>query len=267
MTAPQHHSFERHPALPHLELRRSTHSCAGYQTHTHEEYAFGLIDSGTAIYSHGDFRTPVVPGMVVMMEPGLPHACNPDPHQSWSYRMLYVDAAWVQRLRHPNNGNSPQLMLARRYSADPAAAISLRRVFDALQTPTCAKAVNACLVDFLTNYALSPATNQSITVADHTALARAKALITSCANDSVSLQHLAQISGLSPYHLIRRFKLAYGQTPHAFQIDQRLNTAKKLLKQGQPLSDVALQTGFADQAHFQRHFKKRHAITPRAYLG
>ncbi len=83
--------------------------------------------------------------------------------------------------------------------------------------------------------------------------------------DKVTLGAIAEASGLSPYHLIRSFKQAYGQTPHAFQLDQRINRAKQLLKRGNTIVAVAQQLGFADQSHFQRHFKKRHAVTPKAY--
>jgi AraC-like DNA-binding protein len=64
---------------------------------------------------------------------------------------------------------------------------------------------------------------------------------------------------------LRSFKQAYGQTPHAFQLDQRINQGKQLLKRGGSLADVAHSLGFADQSHFQRHFKRRHAVTPRVY--
>ncbi|MBP6793379.1 MAG: AraC family transcriptional regulator, partial [Aeromonas sp.] len=41
--------------------------------------------------------------------------------------------------------------------------------------------------------------------------------------------------------------------------------ARTLLRQGQPLAEVALASGFADQAHFQRQFKRRVAATPGQY--
>jgi AraC-like DNA-binding protein len=265
----QYHAFKRHPMLPHLELRKSANSSNCYLTHTHEEYSFGLIDAGQAIYCHGDRRTPIAPGMVVMMQPGLPHSCNPQPEQTWSYRMLYVDAQWVQRMASPSKHQvlhtNPALTC--NWSSDPVMHGSLSRIFDLLQTHTPALEVDESLVNFLSRHALRLVDE---TVPGTTCLAsvkRAKDLITTCPQDNLSLESLALACGLSPCQLIRRFKLAYGQTPHAFQIDQRVNLAKKLLKQGQPIIDVALQTGFADQAHFQRHFKKRHALTPRAYLG
>ncbi|MDX1344059.1 MAG: helix-turn-helix transcriptional regulator, partial [Reinekea sp.] len=65
--------------------------------------------------------------------------------------------------------------------------------------------------------------------------------------------------------LIRSFKARFGQTPHAYQLDSRIKRAKQLLRSGQALSSVALELGFADQAHFQRHFKRRLAVTPKVY--
>ena len=54
-------------------------------------------------------------------------------------------------------------------------------------------------------------------------------------------------------------------TPHAYLLDQRIRHARTLLRQGQPLAEVALASGFADQAHFQRQFKRRVAATPGQY--
>lgn len=80
-----------------------------------------------------------------------------------------------------------------------------------------------------------------------------------------SLEKFSEESGLSRYHLIRSFKDRYGQSPHAYQLDQRIKKAKSLLQDGTSLADTALQLGFADQSHFQRNFKKRVAVTPKQY--
>lgn len=98
------------------------------------------------------------------------------------------------------------------------------------------------------------------------ALQRAKDLLMARLEEAVTLDELAQLSNMSAFALVRKFKAAYGQTPHAFQLDQRINLSKRLLKQGLGLAEVAFRLGFADQAHFQRHFKQRHAISPKQYL-
>jgi AraC-like DNA-binding protein len=83
----------------------------------------------------------------------------------------------------------------------------------------------------------------------------------------VSLDDLCQVSGLSASHLIRCFKARYGMTPHAYLNNHRINRAKGLLRHGYPLAETALAAGFADQAHFQRVFKRLTAATPGTYAG
>ncbi len=91
------HRFVRDPRWPHLELRTTNSPRDCYQTHTHDEYSFGTINAGCAMYNYGAKSTALRPNMTVMMEPGLAHACNPDAQQTWSYRMLFVDAPWVHQ--------------------------------------------------------------------------------------------------------------------------------------------------------------------------
>lgn len=73
------------------------------------------------------------------------------------------------------------------------------------------------------------------------------------------------MAGLTPSHFVRSFSRHYGMTPHAYLLNQRIRHARTLLKRGEPLAEVALASGFADQAHFQRQFKRRVAATPGHY--
>lgn len=267
---PAAHHFVREPGLPHLELRTATGSRDCYQTHTHDEYSFGTIDAGQAVYTHGAHSTALKPGMTVMMEPGLAHACNPDAEQAWSYRMLFVDAQWVHQSFMPlaDAAHPPRLQLAQHATDKPQVYKALGRITDAMvHSSADALEVDEWLLTFIAQHALVPRGAPTQPGADEQAVNAVRALICAQVECDLSLAQLAQASGWSGYQLIRKFKQAFGQTPHAFQIDQRLNRAKTLLKQGAGLSDVAHQLGFADQAHFQRHFKKRHATTPGNYLG
>jgi AraC-like DNA-binding protein len=67
--------------------------------------------------------------------------------------------------------------------------------------------------------------------------------------------------------LIRAFKQHYGMTPHGYLINRRIQFARNQLRQGHLIADVALEAGFADQAHFQRAFKQYLAATPGHYRG
>jgi AraC family transcriptional regulator len=83
----------------------------------------------------------------------------------------------------------------------------------------------------------------------------------------VSIDELAREADLSPSYFIRAFKHAVGRPPHQHILARRLERARLLLEQpGVSLSDVALRTGFADQAHFTRLFKRQFGVTPGAVV-
>jgi AraC family transcriptional regulator, chemosensory pili system protein ChpD len=76
------------------------------------------------------------------------------------------------------------------------------------------------------------------------------------------LGHLAASEGISPAHLVRSFHQQTGLPPLAWQMQQRIGYARKLLRAGQPIIEVALEAGFADQAHFTKAFVRFMGMTP-----
>jgi AraC-like DNA-binding protein len=85
------------------------------------------------------------------------------------------------------------------------------------------------------------------------------------APEEISLDTLCERSGYSPGHLIRAFKQHFGFTPHAYLINRRIQLGQSELKGGKPIAEAALSTGFSDQPHFQRTFKRLVAATPNQY--
>ena len=82
---------------------------------------------------------------------------------------------------------------------------------------------------------------------------------------NISLSELAQMVSLNPYYLVRLFKKTFGLPPHAYQVQSRLRYATKYIREGVRLADVSVQSGFHDQSHFTRHFKKAMGVTPGHY--
>ena len=80
-----------------------------------------------------------------------------------------------------------------------------------------------------------------------------------------TLEDMAQRAGLSEWHFLRVFKQTVGVTPHAFLLASRVACGRRLVRQGVPVADAALQAGFADQSHFARVFKLHHGVTPRVF--
>jgi len=85
-------------------------------------------------------------------------------------------------------------------------------------------------------------------------------------NDPLTTEQLAAQAGLTPTHLIRRFRAATGQTPGQYLLDQRIRLAASLLLQSDETVDaIAEQTGFADRFHFSKMFKSRMGVSPVRY--
>ncbi|HEY0377288.1 MAG TPA: AraC family transcriptional regulator [Pyrinomonadaceae bacterium] len=80
--------------------------------------------------------------------------------------------------------------------------------------------------------------------------------------ENVSLSQLTSITNLSPFYLLRVFHNQVGFPPHEYQTQVRIARARKLLLEGKPISHVALETGFCDQSHLSRNFKRIVGMTP-----
>jgi AraC family transcriptional regulator len=83
-------------------------------------------------------------------------------------------------------------------------------------------------------------------------------------NAGPTLEHMAAIAPLSPYHFARQFKRATGLPPHQYVVACRVERAKQALQTGSDLSlaEVAAHAGFSDQSQFSRHFKRLVGVTP-----
>jgi len=98
------------------------------------------------------------------------------------------------------------------------------------------------------------------------ALLLVREYVTTHLEDSISIQAMAAIVGLSMYHFARAFKQSEGVTPHRFVIQCRVSRAQELLAGTDlPLSEIALATGFSDQSHCSRRFRECLGVTPSRY--
>jgi len=78
-----------------------------------------------------------------------------------------------------------------------------------------------------------------------------------------SLQALADLAQVSPFHFCRSFKQSTGLSPHRYILQLRIEEAQRLLKRTTlAISDVANRLGFSDQSHFTMVFRKFVGTTP-----
>lgn len=262
--------FWRDPRMAYVELRKvedGRQVC--YAPHSHTQWSLGAITAGESTFQYRNERYPIQAGTLVMMNPGWVHACNPVDDRPWSYLMLYVDSAWLTRLRFDAG-----LLDAPHWEDFTTAVICQQKWFAGY----CCMA--ACLLDPSRNlldkqtavveylgalmHELADSPAQSLPRAP-AILQELAAYLDEHAAEQISLGALCRRSGYSPGHLIRAFKQHFGFTPHAYLINRRIQLGQSELKGGMPIADAALNAGFADQPHFQRTFKRLVAATPNQY--
>jgi len=84
--------------------------------------------------------------------------------------------------------------------------------------------------------------------------------------DPIRNADLMRLVGLSASHFSRAFKISFGCSPHAYLMQARIAKAKvMMLELDEPLSQVALDCGFSDQAHFSRSFRRSAGAPPYAW--
>ncbi|QIA02925.1 AraC family transcriptional regulator [Pseudomonas fluorescens] len=263
--------FWRDDALPFIEARAIADGrevC--YSRHSHAHFSIGAITAGRSTYVHEQSSFEVAAGTVVLMNPGDVHACNPIDDQPWSYLMLYVETPWLTDLQH-QLGFSAELEFRRftdTHLNDARLFRDLNGLYGVLvddqQDVLCKQ---SAAVEFFSDLQLRLNPIEQPLREPNCKLERAADFIRQHCTDLLSLDDICAAAELSPSYLIRAFKQHYGMTPHAFLVNQRIQFARERLRRGQLIADVALEAGFADQAHFQRAFKQHLAATPGQYRG
>jgi len=268
MRLPGLHCIHRNPAAPWLELRVSTDSSACYRMHSHAEFSVGIVDEGEAIFHHPSGPQRVAPGTVVLIEPDVIHACNPVAQGVWSYRMLFVASSWVQRqilARQNNSATATALHFSARTVHDPAVTESVDRLCRMLLDDMGAAQHSEQLGDLLSQYLSSgaPSDRPAYPVLLEPALRQIHAGL----DTGVTVRQLAQLCDMNPSQFTRQFKRSMGVAPAEYLQNFRVNGARRLMAHGVSLAEAAHAMGFSDQAHMQRAFKVRHAMTPGNYAS
>lgn len=264
--SPSPHRIHRHPAAPWAALRVSVGTRDCYRPHSHPEYSVGIVDEGGATFHHPSGPQPVRAGSVVLIEPQVVHACNPAAGQPWSYRMLFVDAAWLHAAVAGVWGlaQAPQgLHFTSRAVDDPAVSAVVDRLCQPITSDSTAQALAEALPRWLAGCVVAGPPQDAAPVPDE--LRPAIAAMQDDTGQRLTVRALALACGMSAPRFIRRFQAVFGLTPGSYLQNQRINGARRLLAQGSALADTAQAMGFADQAHLQRSFKAHHAMTPGDY--
>jgi AraC-like DNA-binding protein len=264
----EHALFMRVKCGDYLDLLNARYVRQRFAPHHHDTWSFGVIEAGAGRTRFRGATLTVAHGEVAAMAPGETHTGEPLGDDGWAYRMLYPSAAWCARLVESaarESGRNPHFLTPT--VCDPELARMVRAAHLSLESGDDELRSEELLTSaVVTLFARHAAVELAAVTPDLPAVRRVVEYLRAHLRDQVRLADLASIAGLSSYHLIRVFGRSVGLPPYTYLEQLRIEKAKELLRAGLGISEVAFDTGFADQSHLTRRFKRVVGVPPGQYV-
>ncbi len=262
-----------------------------FAPHVHDGFSIGVCIEGLEMIRYAGRRYYAAPGSVVILPPGEAHTGGPSDGAGFVYRVMYPAAELLaDGPARPPRFPEPVVM-------DPALAAGLRRVHAALSRaargsdplprgprpdmppsrPSRARRAAAAGTEPLETesrlcwlfgeLARRHAEPAAATEPGPGTGLLARQVMDRLAGELTAPPALAELpaeAGLSRYQLLRAFRAEVGMPPYAWLAQHRVARARLLLEQGHRPATAATLTGFADQAHLTRWFRRVVGVTPGA---
>jgi AraC-like DNA-binding protein len=288
--------YWRTPLLPGADLVTATYRDHTFPPHWHDAYTLPVIETGAERYTYRGGRRLADTGSVPVINPGEIHTGSRATEDGWRYRVSYVPIDFLRALADEIAGKpqpvpwfpddaiddadfAHRLLLA--YHLLEASGIDIAHPGDEappeVRVELAAPAVDAdplaaemAMLDALSTLLVRHAIERpraAVPVADEPRIARMRERLAADLTAPVTLAELAQAVGLSPFHAARLFTRATGMAPHAWRNQLRIQRALAPLRAGAPVAQVAAASGFVDQSHFTRHFKRMFGVPPGRWQG
>jgi AraC family transcriptional regulator len=188
-----------------------------------------------------------------------------------SFGVVLLQRNALDRIGHESGFTIPELQ-AHDTVDDPI----LRSLFEVLLREKSEESQNGALYTdsvgtafashLLHHYSVRPSRQGSVGGMAPSVLRRCKDLMEANIESDIRLGDLAKVAGMSGSHFIRSFRESTGQTPYQFLLHQRVKRAQTLMRDSRAsLTEVALASGFADQHHLARVFRRVTKMTPSGY--
>ncbi len=257
-------TYYRDADVPFFELKVCDAEHLSFKKHYHEEFSVGLVEKGASRIWHEGRQVEVLPGNLVLIPPGVFHACNPRDTANWQYKMLFVSPAWVDGLDEQTRG--PALRQGVRCLPGRAFARLMADTARSLMAPASPLAKeSAVLALFAALWGGGREGRRAGSDGERARLKQVREYLQGHCLDRVTLVDLETVSGLSKHYVVKLFKREFGVPPHVYQTMLRVNFAEKELRRRRDLAAVAQDAGFYDQSHFTKTFRSHVGVTPEAY--
>lgn len=263
--------FWRIPELHNLEILRMTESSHSFPRHWHETYVVEVVERGINEFWCEGKTYSAGPGSILVIQPGEVHTGYPTAESQLTYRSLYPSESFMSALGQDIYGKEMIPHFAQKVIHDAQLAARIVKAHRLLETSEERMKGHSLMImalgQLITTHSESRFCSIDSNSLIHSKINRAISYLTENYHQNISLNEISMLSGLSEFHFVRTFRKATGLPPYEYLVAVRVEKARKLLSKGIPIVEVAARSGFYDQSHFNRHFKRIFGITPGVYLN
>ena len=254
------------PIPSRVTLWRGCDSGGVLPRHAHEEFQIVLSEMPYT-FSYRRSNTILPPRHLGVIQSGEPHASRSDDSTGRTLRLMFFSPEILLTIAETLKGYSESPVLPNLVTSDTLLVEQFLHIHTTLEGNSSQLECESLVFEFLTQLILRCAENPpNLQELQEPAIVKQiREYLEDNYAENVSLTQLAQIVERTPAHLVRVFSAEVGLPPHAYQIQVKIARAKTLLMKGRAVADVAQATGFADQAHFSRQFKRLNGVTPMTY--
>lgn len=240
----------------------------GFPRHAHDVYCIGYVHQGSRIIRKNGASTVIPEGGLFVLNPGEAHECS-SLNGAHSYSVICTGTDVMDTLSSQMSGKDSATSYFRDLPIhDNSLKTLFLRFYQVIKNSPSILERDEALLALLSTLVLRHSINGpelKNTGLHGDAILRVREFITENYARDLSLKQLSGIACLSPFYFQRMFLETTGISPHDYLVQQRIRKAKELLASGNSLAQVAQDTGFADQSHFTRIFKRLTGITPGAF--
>ncbi len=227
--------------------------------------SISLVLSGMFVYRSRHGSSLMAPGAMLLGSPGNAFECSHQHGEGDRCLSFQYDPERLERVAHDAGaarfafatGCLPPLRVLAALTARATAAMAKRDCFEEIALELAGSVIRTA----------GPARRSApAVVGQAAAIARVLHHLESRIAQPHSLNDLAHVAGLSPYHFLRTFKAVTGVTPHQWLLRARLrDAAYRLAATRAPVTEIALDAGFEDLSNFIRSFRAEFGVPPGRY--
>lgn len=237
-----------------------------FPNHFHEYYVIGFVEKGERRLSCKNQEYVIQKGNIVLFNPGDNHACVQSDEGTLDYRGFNISKDVMLDLSEEVTGKRELPGFSKNVIYDEEVACYLHPLHELVMKGLCefGKEENllSASVALIRQYG-QPFENCIPECRDE--IERACAFMEQHYAERIYLDQICRHAGLGKSALLRAFTKSKGVTPYSYLENIRIGEAKKLLEQGVPPIEAALQTGFSDQSHFTNYFNRFIGLAPGVY--